>query len=247
MISFLFLFPFPVYFLGIRNTEMTPSPAHQMQSNYSPSQRMYQAQGSYDSPPAHFRSPRASPFPMHQENVAGYYYGNPPNTHIRSPYPNCGGNPSFQPVGSPGFYYGERGPPQHGNSPIPGSGRGGGSPFSGRGQGQWHGSRANQVSSWSDRRGRGSRFHGTARDEKLGPEPFYDKSMVENPWQNLDPVVWRGVDGALNNLHTPGSSNSVSMKKQRVSESSNKSSSQPNLAEYLAASFNETVKDAAGV
>ncbi|KAF2299797.1 hypothetical protein GH714_003461 [Hevea brasiliensis] len=202
---------------GLRNTEMTPSPAHQiqMQSSYSPNQRMYQAHGPYDSP-APFRSPRTSPFPMHQENVAGYY-SNPSDTYTRSPYPNHGGNPSFQPVGSPGFYYGQRGPPQHGNSPIIGSGRGGGSPYSGRTQGLWHGGRRNQVSSWSD------------------------------PWQNLEPVVWRGLDSAVNNLHTPGSSNSVTMKKPRVSESSNKSSSQQSLAEYLAASFNEAVKDAASV
>ncbi|KAJ9166461.1 hypothetical protein P3X46_021212 [Hevea brasiliensis] len=232
---------------GLRNTDMTPSPAHQiqMQSSYSPNQRMYQAHGPYDSP-APFWSPRTSPFPMHQENVAGYY-SNPSDTYTRSPYPNHGGNPSFQAVGSPGFYYGQRGPPRHGNSPIIGSGRGGGSPYSGRTQGQWDGGRRNQVSSWSGRRGRGFHFRGTAPDEKLGPEPFYDKSMVEDPWQNLEPVVWRGLDSAVNNLHTPGSSNSVTMKKPRVSESSNKSSSQQSLAEYLAASFNEAVKDAASV
>lgn len=93
-------------------------------------------------------------------------------------------------------------------------------------------------------RGRGPHSRGFGGDGKQGPECFYDKSMDEDPWQELEPLVWKS-----RNFKSPGSSNSwfpksISMKKPRVSEASRQSSSQPSLAEYLAASFNEATNAA---
>lgn len=72
-------------------------------------------------------------------------------------------------------------------------------------------------------------FGPPASDRQLGPEQFYNASMVEeNPWKGLPPVSWKqGVDAI-----SYGSTNKASF-----SEGSNKSTTQPNLAEYLAASF----------
>jgi hypothetical protein len=98
-------------------------------------------------------------------------------------------------------------------------------------------------SGWSSGRGRGSHT-------PQGPERFYNESMLADPWKFLKPVLWRSVGGPVNSLNTPYSSRSWTgkshdTKKARVSEASNKSSSQPSLAEYLAASFNEALNDAA--
>jgi hypothetical protein len=73
--------------------------------------------------------------------------------------------------------------------------------------------------------------------------------MVEDPWQHLKPVLWRGLDDPGNNLNGPVSSNSwlpksISVKKPRISESSNKSTSGQTLAEYLSAAFTEATNDA---
>jgi hypothetical protein len=76
--------------------------------------------------------------------------------------------------------------------------------------------------------------------------------MLEDPWKFLKPVVWRSVSVYVNSLNTPDSSKSwitksLSTKNPKVSEPSNKSSSQPSLAEYLAALFNEAVNSAPGI
>lgn len=102
----------------------------------------------------------------------------------------------------------------------------------------------------SSGRGRGSHTHLSAQDRPLGREKFYNASMLEDPWKFLKPVSWRGGYAPLNNVNTPDSSKSWTTKphgtkKPRVVEASNNSTSQPSLAEYLAASFNEAVNDAA--
>ncbi|EEF48635.1 conserved hypothetical protein [Ricinus communis] len=231
---------------GPGNPGMTPSPVYQMQSNYLPNQRTHQ-QGPYNSA-VPYRSPRAGPFPMHQGtpdawNGPGGIAAAAPYRGRMCPYPIHESNPGFQPAGSPSFNYGQGRPPWSGNSPSPRSVHGGSSTYSGRGQGQWHGSSRGQISGQSGRRGFHSR--GPAPGEAFGPESFYEKSMVEDPWKQLEPVVWKM-------LGVPGSSNSwlpksISRKKPRPSESSNNSNSKQSLAEYLAASFNEAVKDGPSV
>ncbi|KDP41490.1 hypothetical protein JCGZ_15897 [Jatropha curcas] len=233
---------------GPRNPDMTPFPSNQMQHNYSPYQIMDQTQVAYNSiPPC--TSPRAGPFPMHQgmpyaqggSSGVAYYHNNAPHRGMTSQYHVRSRNPNFQPEGNHSFNYGQGRPlsPRIGNNPYFGSGRGGSSTHSGRGQGQWHGSSRSQVSGRNGGRGRGFYSHGIGSDAALRAESFYDKSMVEDPWQRLEPVLWKGLDGSSDSWLPK----SASMKKPRVSESSNKSSSQ-NLAEYLAAAFNESVNDA---
>ncbi|KAI9076293.1 hypothetical protein K1719_041718 [Acacia pycnantha] len=78
------------------------------------------------------------------------------------------------------------------------------------------------------------------------------KSMVEDPWQLLKPVIWKMTDASSKNIYTPeGSkswaSNSSSTNKGGPSPAPVRSSSQPSLAEYLAAAFNEAANDTENV
>ncbi|KAJ7965826.1 Hydroxyproline-rich glycoprotein family protein, putative isoform 1 [Quillaja saponaria] len=100
-------------------------------------------------------------------------------------------------------------------------------------------------SCWSGGRGHSSHGHPSVVDRPRGPRQFYQKSMVEDPWKFMKPVIWKGINVPSN---TPESSKSLisesfSTKKAKVSDASDRSSSQPSLAEYLAASFNEAVND----
>ncbi|KAM7253083.1 hypothetical protein ACFE04_025701 [Oxalis oulophora] len=181
--------------------------------------------------------------------------------------PNIPGN-SFQPMGSPRFNYGQsrprwpanstdfhhQGPPRpdfgHQGGPRPEYGYRGrprpdfrhqGSPGPGHGSGRGRGS-------WNRGGGRGSNFDSSSSDWNVGPGQFYDKSMVEDPWQNMEPVLWKDLHDTSDSLRNPSSSNSslpksISMKKPKVSESYNNSSGQPSLAEYLASALDETVDD----
>ncbi|XP_065847846.1 protein SICKLE [Euphorbia lathyris] len=227
------------------NPSMTPSPTNQMQNCHSPNQRMHRLQGPYYNAAFH-GSPRFTPFPMHRGTLDArggsgrLAYSSPSH---RSPYPVHEGNPGFQPRGSPTFNNSQT---WMSNSPSIGSGHRGSVNRSGRGQGQWHGGSRSQFSGQSSGggRGRGLHSHGSAPDEKLRPESFYDKSMFEDPWQHLEPVVWRGQDSSAINPHS-GSwlPASISKKKARVSEPSKKFSSEQSLAEYLAQSFNEAASN----
>ncbi|KAF8411357.1 hypothetical protein HHK36_003906 [Tetracentron sinense] len=205
---------------GPRNPNMTP-PAHQYQTNYSPDQRIYEAPLPYQGSGS-WRSPIGigSPFPRHRGTPPGVWNGSGGITSYGFPSnsPRSGGLPS------PGF--------ERGGSPSPSSGRGRGSRFS------------NSPGSGSGRGGgRGRGFHAFFSGRER-PELFYNKSMVEDPWKLMKPVV--------RNLNTPDTTRSwlpksVSMKKARVSEAANESSSQSSLAECLAASFEEAVNDATNV
>lgn len=242
---------------GQRNPEVAPSsayqmqsnysPANQMQSNYSPNQRMYPGQGPYHNA-AFYRTPSnfARPFTMNQGTPEMWngpggpasYHSSTPYRGISRPYPIHQGNPGFGPVGS---------------SPSPVSGYGGSPASSGRGQGRGQGYwDSSSGLGQSGGRGRGFRSRGFALNETQEPECFYDNSMVEDPWQHLKPVLWRGLDDPGNNLNGPVSSNSwlpksISEKKPRISESSNKSTSGQTLAEYLSAAFTEATNDAPNV
>ncbi|XP_050379190.1 protein SICKLE [Argentina anserina] len=153
------------------------------------------------------------------------------------------GSPGFRPPGSPGY-----GPPasagysshslqgrghlvSHGQIPY-GVHGGSHSPSSssGRGRGR-HGS-------GSDRGGRELHSH----DRPFDPKRFYNASMVEDPWKGLAPVTWTASPPLIQKfLDTPSNGNK---NKASISEYSNKSTPQPNLAEFLAASFKETIDEA---
>uniref|UniRef100_A0A5B6ZIB8 Putative RNA-binding protein FUS isoform X1 n=1 Tax=Davidia involucrata TaxID=16924 RepID=A0A5B6ZIB8_DAVIN len=239
-----------------RNPEITPSPAHQAQTNYSPDPRMYQTQGPHFSS-GPYRSPigMASPFGAHQGTPPRVWNGSggspsycfPSNSSRGGNFPSPGfvqgGSPSFSSEQGRGHWFS--------NSPGPGSGYGGSpSPNSGRGRGRWFGSGRSPSSGRSGGRGLGSRDRVSA---ELRPDLYYNKSMVEDPWKFLKPVIWKRENAAGKSLNTPDSlkswlPKSISMKKARVSGASNESTSQrtgPSLAEYLAASFNEAVDNEA--
>lgn len=166
----------------------------------------------------------------------GHWFSNSPG-----PGSGRGSSPSFGPGGSPGFNSGPGRGNWFSNSLGPGSGSGGGSGlFSGGGRGRW----ASPGTGPSGGRGRGSYNNATA---ELRPDLYFSKSMVDDPWKLLKPVVWRRENiPSLRTLDSVKSwiSKPVSSKKAKVAEtSSTQASSQPSLAEYLAASFNEAVKD----
>lgn len=254
---------------GPRNPEMTAPPSNQFQSNYSPDQRMYQVQQGFCQNFGPRRNPIGivRPFPMHHgnppevwngaEGAANYSFPSDPSRECRFPGPGFRppgspgfrppASPGFRPLGSPGSNSGQGRGHWRSNSPSPRSVHGGNtspSSSSGRGGGHW------STSPGSGRRGgRGLGSHGRSTMEKqLGPERYYNDSMVEDPWKFLKPVIWKGVDTPMKRFYSPGSSKppiekSSSTKDASISEGSNKSTSQPSLAEYLAASFNDAVKD----
>lgn len=161
-----------------------------------------------------------------------YHSFTPSRSPVRmnSPFPGHQGNDSY---GPPHYYNNPTNSSRGGNIRSPGFQPAGSPSFShGRGRGQ--------------RGGRGIGSHGqvSARDR---PELFYNKSMVEDPWKFLKPVIWSRRDVKLKNyIATPESLKSAGMKKARVTEGNSGSSSQPSLAEYLAASLNEAVSDGPG-
>lgn len=97
--------------------------------------------------------------------------------------------------------------------------------------------------------GRGSNqgfgSHGSVSAE-LKPDLFYNKSMLEDPWRNLEPSIWKIEIISVKNFNTPNSRNlflsdSFGTKRARMSETSKESTSQRSIAEYLAAAFNENI------
>lgn len=244
-----------------RNPDMTPA-AHQVRPACSPDPRMYQPRS------PHHVQPPYSPNPQIYNQPQNPYYnsgtGNPPNNapahwgqsghfqarppyhssyantpspsmspahqghsghfQARPPYHSSGSgprNPSMSPAHQGQFSHFQPRPPYH----SPGSGRG----RSGLGRG--------------GNRGFGS--HGSNSAE-LRPDLYYNKSMLEDPWKNLEPSIWKIEVSSVKSFKTPDSRNSLhsdmfGTKKARISEDSKESSSQPSLAEYLAAAFNETI------
>ncbi|XP_059461269.1 protein SICKLE isoform X2 [Corylus avellana] len=258
---------------GPRNPVMSPSPAHQIQGSWQSNQTMYEAQGfSYSSGP--YRSPigMASPFSMHPRTPEAWNgpmgptsFSSNPSRGVHLPSPGFGPRGGSQCVNteqgrgrwvshspspvsgqglSPSPRPGRGGGHWYGSSMSPGSGQGlSPSPRPGRGGGRSYGSSMRPGLGWSSGRGQGSHT-------PQGAERFYNESMLEDPWKFLKPVLWRSVVAPVSRWNTSYSSKSWtgkshSTKKARVSEASNKSSPQPSLAEYLAASFNEALNDAA--
>ncbi|KAL5983986.1 hypothetical protein ACLOJK_018088 [Asimina triloba] len=214
--------------VGPRNPNAIPATPHQFQMHYTPDPRAYQSPPSRMSAP--WRSPMrmASPFPGH--------------TGIPSMCNQSGGSPRFGfPPYSPraGFAspgYGRRG------SASPNTRRGSYNRFNrspGSGQSSGRGG-------WSSGRGRG--FHVSAWDQ---PERFYHKSMMEDPWQFLKPIVKSLAATAQNsNVDSQRSwlPKSISTKKARVSEPSSVDfDSKSSLADCLTLSLEEVVNDATNV
>ncbi|KAL3504878.1 hypothetical protein ACH5RR_034719 [Cinchona calisaya] len=256
----------PDYFTPPRpSAEMIPPPAYQVQTTYSLNQRMFQPPGPYHS--SHpFGSPSATPnpfgTPQGRINVVGGSTSTPTYFPPNLPRGGNSASPGFVQIGSPSFSYGQGRGYGLNNSPQTGSGNWRSPlPYSGRGRSQWQGHNSpqtgpgNQYSPYSHSgRGRG-RSWGTnnpgsvsgrkvdSRDRfsaEVRPDQYYDKSMVEDPWEMLKPILWRRKDTpSLDTPDFPKSwlPKSISSKKPQVSEPSNNYSSGRSFAEDLAASF----------
>ncbi|XP_020235156.1 protein SICKLE isoform X2 [Cajanus cajan] len=149
-----------------------------------------------------------------------------PNYSPNNPAQGITNRPSYSPNPSPGYR----------NSP---------SPVQGRGRGFWRNT-GSPVS------GRGN-FHDYRSNENIsrGPAQFYKSSMVEDPWKHLEPIIWKANSGSLNTTHIPknskpwiSKSTSTKTEGSSAAPASDKFSSEPSLAEYLAAAFKEAANDA---
>lgn len=176
---------------------------------------------------------------IHQGGRPALHYGQgsgqPGSGYGGSPYQGSGyrDNP-FQGSGHRGSPYqhsGNRGSPyqRSGNRGSPYQG-------SGRGRSQWMGNSSSPISFRGGGRGRGS--HGCTSGE-FRPDLYYSKSMVEDPWKELKPVIWKTFSGKS---WLP---QSVSAKKPKLPDAPVKSLSRQSLAECLAASFNEAASSEA--
>lgn len=216
-----------------------PSPLHQGtppgMMYGRPSSQQITPPGMYASYPNQATPGMYAPPPSYQGTPPG-----PPYSHQGTPPGRYGPRPSHQ-----GMY----GPPSHQGTPpgiwnasggfsspspgfrprgSPGSGRGG-SPYSNNTSGRGRGGR-----------GRGGHDFVTAEER---PDRFYNKSMVEDPWKFLEPVIWGG--GTSSKLWLP---KSLAKKKARVTEGSPKQiTSRGSLAEFLVASFEEAVEEGSSV
>lgn len=237
---------------------------------------MFQGQGSsYNhSAPSGYPTGRPNPFEA-QGNTN--FWGGPsglPTNQYRSNYPRAVYTPShgFRQGGSPGLNYGQGRAHGFNNSPQAESGYGGspysniqrgnspqvgfgnhGAPFPSRGR-SFGGNRprigyGNQGTTYpgqgrSGGRGRGSHNYVSAEER---PDRYYNKSMIEDPWETLKPVIWQGNCNPTNSATSDSEKSwlpkSIASKKARVSEALEKYKSKQSLAEYLAASYNEAVNE----
>lgn len=108
----------------------------------------------------------------------------------------------------------------------------------GRGRGFWHNNRSHVSGRGS---GQGSSSHGrwSNEDRSCGPERFYKRSMVEDPWKCLKPIIWYSTISSSNTSYARENSKSTSTKREGPPAVFSKSNSGPSLAEYLASAFNE--------
>ncbi|XP_023770399.1 protein SICKLE [Lactuca sativa] len=225
------MFPSPSFRPHLNHSSiprMQPPPHGQYQNpNFSYTPNTPQPQGGYPGP-GPYRGPHFT---------SGPGRGNYPSPGPRYPFPG--------PSPGRGYRYPSPGPHlNHGSGPGyptstsgPNQGRGqwfGNNMSSGRGMGRGRWSGQGQGQGQGQGGGRGAHYDVTAEDR---PDLFYNKSMVEDPWKFLEPVIWKSLKKPK-----PWLLYSSNTKKQRVSPSRHQqqqSSSQPSLAEILAASFNE--------
>ncbi|ESW13272.1 hypothetical protein PHAVU_008G182500 [Phaseolus vulgaris] len=217
---------------GYRNSprpSYSPNPSPGDWNSPRPSYSPNPSAGDWDSPRPSY-SP--NPSPGYRNSPRPSYGPNPSPGYRNSPRPSYSSNPS------PGY----RSSPRPCYSPSPGQARG---------RGIWHNPRSSVSEQGS---GRGPNFHGRWSNENAGPGPnrFYKSSMVEDPWNRLEPKIWEAITGSLHTSHIPEKVKPwISKSKSTIGEGSSaasvKSSSEPSLAEYLAAAFNEAANDAENV
>ncbi|XP_077234117.1 hydroxyproline-rich glycoprotein family protein [Tasmannia lanceolata] len=211
---------------GPRSPYISPAPPYQFQMNYSPDQTLYET----PHPIPIYGSWRS---PIRMNSPFSGYRGTP--TSVPGVWNHPGGMPDY------GL------PPNstRGNLSSPSYGRGHSPrPNSGRGINPRYNNSPSPRSGWSGGRGRGSHTYASTREQ---PERFYNKSMLEDPWRLMKPVV-RIV--TTKNPKTPDSPNSwlpksLSMKKAKVSEVPIELHPQSSLADCFALSFEEAVNDKA--
>ncbi|CAO2834549.1 unnamed protein product [Amaranthus hypochondriacus] len=236
---------------GARGHPETPlSGANQFQNNYVPPQGMYRGGALYHSPGR--GSPTSSPMgwsrhPVQQGNPdfrtapgRGPYLNNTPGPGSYGSSPNSGyqGSPNFRSP-TPGRGHWST------NSPCPSPGRGDGpSRGLGRGNMHWNGRGISPGIGYSGGRGQG---RGRGRGYHDGPSrPFYNNSMVEDPWKFLTPVFWKGdehndAQGSFQNISfhkTPPLQKTPNAKKARFPDFDTSNSKQ-SLAEFLSESFDQ--------
>ncbi|CAI9766477.1 unnamed protein product [Fraxinus pennsylvanica] len=224
--------------------DMSHSPAYQDQSINSPGQKIFQAPAAYYNY-GPVGSISSSPSGRNPQSTWGapigdFNYSNSSNLPRGSNFTR----PGFGQGGTPKFGYGRGRGQRYNSSPLYGSGCGV-SPYpdSGRSRGRSAGN--NSMSPGSGQRGRRGVSSHSPVSAELRPDMYYNHEMVEDPWKELNPVIWKGQYVNPNSEISP-LPKSVSIKKPRVSsEVSNKSTSEPSLAEYLAASFSEAVNNEA--
>ncbi|CAK8562064.1 unnamed protein product [Lathyrus sativus] len=182
--------------------------------------------GTYPSPrfeppggPSYNNAPGMNQWPNHNSNPSSGY--SPNHSEGYSPSPSSGYSPNH----SPAFR----------NSP---------NTSQGRGRGFWHSTRG-PVSGRGGRQGSGSHGRWSNKDRSCGPERYYKRSMMEDPWKCLKPIIWCSTYHFSNISFTPENSKpqapseSTSTKREGPSAVFSKSNSGPSLAEYLASAFNE--------
>lgn len=206
---------------------------------YPPGQSMFHAPQIFGGPAMGGRPIQTSPFGTPPMNPPGVFSGSCGPTNQYFPPNLSGGTNCYSPQrgGSPNFNYGRGRGQRFNDNPRPGHGN---SPFqAGRG-------RNNSFNpSAQSHRGRSGSHNNVSAEVR--PDRFYDKSMVEDPWKMIKPVLWRTRYAFLKNsgiIHKYQNSsvpNSIKEKKARLTNESNKSTAEPSLSEYLAASFNEEV------
>ncbi|KAF7830023.1 protein SICKLE [Senna tora] len=185
--------------------------------------------------PAHYRNqvwngPRGSPhynFPPHPSS--GVSYRSPGFEQSGRRLSNSGQHLSHGPYHSPNISAGYNRSPGF----SPGRGRGGMYNTRSAGSGWVGGQRPSSHGRFSN------------QDKSCDIDRFYKKSMVEDPWQFLNPVLLKVTEATSNNLYTSERSKSWTSK----SSSTNRegpSVTQPSLAEYLAAAFNEASEGVGG-
>ncbi|KAL3640835.1 hypothetical protein CASFOL_015803 [Castilleja foliolosa] len=210
---------------------MIPNPAYHYPAMNSPDQ------GMFNQPRAHFNpgpvgSPMGSNSPLYRPHqnppnswVGPVNYGPPLNFPRGGNFPS----PGFRPIDSTHVDYGQRGRGYQGQN----------SNFqydSGRGRGRGRSYGGNSMSS-----GPGPGFRRGSGSGEQRPDLYYKKEMVEDPWISMQPVIWKGSTCDSDKSWLP---KSIAVKKSKASpEASNTSISQQSLAEYLAASFNDSVDE----
>lgn len=175
----------------------------------------YHAQGNYNSPKITYRPRGVNAIPLGIRRKTSPFCIPPENSS----------NTLDSSLGTPNNYFLPNSPQigdnsSHGSPQVSGGGSqyGQGSPYQGSGF---------RSKTYQGSRGGGARF-----------KFYYHESMVEDPWKALKPVIWKPRGDTQDSLKS-WLPNSISAKKAKLGETPTRFTPQKNLAEYLAAAFNE--------